>query len=197
MSTRVTLVVSMILIAWAGLIWSRRADVISDSAPLYAGFWMAIGLTLAVKGVRNLWTGRADPRRRPWLPWLIVGCALFTWMAARWPVLVSVFTESSYSTSLTASTLAALIALPAALTARGRLGRSRWGGIIPMAVLVGATSAFVLIGLSIWTHLRIDHSATGRYDEVGIDLFVIEHPIFWAIGLVAAFALWWGRREHD
>lgn len=194
MSTLVTLIVSMILIAWAGLIWLRRADVMADSAPLYAGFWMAIGLTLAVKGIRNLWTGRADPRRLPWLPWLIVGCALLTWVAARWPVLASVFTESSYSTSLTASALAGLIALLAALTVQSRLSRSRWGGLISMAVLVGATSAFVLIGLSIWTHLRIDHSATGRYDELGVDLFVVEHPIFWVVGLMAAFALWWG---HD
>lgn len=196
MGTRAMLASSLILIAWAGLIGFRRADVVVDSSAPYAAVWMAIGLALGVNGARDLWDGRTEPGRRPWLAWLIVGSALVTWIAARWPALAFILVESSYATTLTASVLAALIALLVAVTIQGRIGRTRWSGILRFAVVVGATSSFILIGLSIWTHLRVDHSETGPYAEVGVDLFVVEHPIFWTVGLAATFAVWWALRKR-
>jgi hypothetical protein len=89
-----------------------------------------------------------------------------------------------------------MVALLAALATRARPANSIWTSALRLVWPTGAAVAFILVGISVWTHLRIDHSERGTYGEMGAALFVVEHPVFWAVAIVAAFALWWSRRSR-
>lgn len=199
MGTRATFTVSLILVGWSGLIWLNREQVMAGRPLVHAGFWMAIGLILLAKGAGKL---RADPvagaatKKRPGLAWLIGSLPVFTWLATRWRSIPFVFTESSYAPTLSASAVAAMVALLAALATRTRLASSIWTSALRLVGAGGATAAFILVGVSVRTHLRIDHSETGTYGEMDAALFVVEHPIFWAVAIVAAFALLWSIRSR-
>lgn len=200
MGARVTLTLSLILIGWVGLVWFHR-ELVAPSHPLvHASVWLVVGLVLLVKGLREgKAASGADPPTtgRVAAAWLIASLPLFAWLVTfhltrpGWIALG--FTQSSYATPLSASAVAALVALSAGLVVRV-WKNSQWTGAARILGTVGGAAALLLVTLSLWTHARVDHSETGRYGEMAVGFFVLEHPIFWTIAILGALALWLSRR---
>ena len=99
-----------------------------------------------------------------------------------------------YSLALGLALVALAVAVLAALSARIGLGKTKAAAMTWAVRLtrLGALASLLFVAFSLLFHLLTGHRP-GTPQAMGAAEFVLEHPSFVAVAVIAALVLWWSR----